>query len=72
MPAAAWRARGEGVPRFVERELRKFLSCGVMARGCARFRCDGIVLVFVVVFVGVDTSTATSTIHDKQGGCRWR
>ena len=32
---------GEGLPAFVERELREFLSCGVMARGFARFRCDG-------------------------------
>jgi len=34
------RGSGEGVPRFVERELREFLTCGVMARGFARFRCD--------------------------------
>jgi hypothetical protein len=33
------RGGGEGVPAFVERELREFLSCGVMARGFARFRC---------------------------------
>lgn len=35
------RGGGEGLPRFVERELREFLTCGVMARGFARFRCDG-------------------------------
>jgi hypothetical protein len=30
------RARdGEGLPAFVERELREFLSCGVLARGFA-------------------------------------
>lgn len=34
------RGAGEGLPAFVERELREFLSCGVMARGFARFRCD--------------------------------
>jgi four helix bundle protein len=33
------RGDGQGVPRFVERELREFLSCGVLARGFARFRC---------------------------------
>jgi transposase-like zinc-binding protein len=27
-------------PLFVERELREFLSCGVLARGFAPFRCD--------------------------------
>jgi hypothetical protein len=35
------RGSGEGLPAFVERELREFLSCGVLARGFARFRCDG-------------------------------
>jgi hypothetical protein len=35
------RVGGEGLPRFVERELREFLTCGVMARGFARFRCSG-------------------------------
>jgi hypothetical protein len=35
------RSAGEGLPAFVERELREFLSCGVLARGFARFRCDG-------------------------------
>ncbi|MCC6848742.1 MAG: transposase [Deltaproteobacteria bacterium] len=29
-----------GVPAFVERELRQFLTCGVWAKGFARFRCD--------------------------------
>ena len=33
------RGGGEGVPAFVERELREFLTCGVMASGFARFRC---------------------------------
>jgi len=28
-----------GVPRFVERELRRFLTCGMLAHGFARFRC---------------------------------
>ena len=37
---ARLRGGGEGLPRFVERELREFLTCGVMARGFARFRCD--------------------------------
>ena len=29
------RGGGDGVPAFVERELREFLTCGVMARGFA-------------------------------------
>jgi hypothetical protein len=33
------RGGGEGLPRFVERELREFLACGDLTRGFARFRC---------------------------------
>jgi Putative transposase/Transposase zinc-binding domain len=36
---ARLRGTGEGLPRFVERELREFLTCGVLAEGFARFRC---------------------------------
>jgi hypothetical protein len=32
---------GEGLPQFVEREFREFLTCGCLAAGFARFRCDG-------------------------------
>ena len=31
---------GEGLPGFVEREFRDFLTCGCLAGGFARFRCD--------------------------------
>ena len=34
------RSDGDGLPHFVERELRDFLNCGRLARGFARFRCD--------------------------------
>lgn len=30
---------GEGLPGFVEREFREFLTCGCLAAGFARFRC---------------------------------
>ena len=36
---ARLRGGGEGLPRFVERELREFLGCGDLTRGFARFRC---------------------------------
>ena len=36
---ARLRGGGEGLPAFVEREFREYLSCGVLARGFARFRC---------------------------------
>lgn len=39
--AAARRADGTGLPAFVEREFREFLTCGVLAGGFARFRCGG-------------------------------
>lgn len=33
-------ADGSGLPHFVERELRRFVDCGVLAKGFARFACD--------------------------------
>jgi len=30
---------GTGCPKFVEREFRKYLSCGILANGFARLRC---------------------------------
>ena len=34
------RERSRGVPRFVERELRAYLGCGVLTHGFLRARCD--------------------------------
>jgi len=34
------REREHPVPRFVERELRAYLACGVLARGFLRLHCD--------------------------------
>jgi len=34
------RSRDRHVPRFVERELRSFLDCGILARGFLRVHCD--------------------------------
>src|SRR5437667_257604 len=31
---------GGGLPRFVEREFREFLTCGALGRGFARVRCE--------------------------------
>jgi hypothetical protein len=44
------RGSGDGLPRFVERELREFLTCGVLARGFARLRCDGCKAEMLVAF----------------------
>jgi len=38
---AAARGEGAGLPQFIEREFREFLTCGVLAHGFARVRCDG-------------------------------
>src|SRR5438034_1642698 len=37
---AADRTDGGGLPRFVEREFREFLTCGALGRGFARVRCE--------------------------------
>lgn len=36
---AALSSEGAGIPWFVRRELRSFLSCGILAHGFARVRC---------------------------------
>jgi len=33
-------AEGRGLPRFVERELRAYLRCGILAHGFVRVHCD--------------------------------
>ena len=38
---AGAQARERPVPRFVERELRAFLDCGILAHGFVRVHCDG-------------------------------
>ena len=43
-------ARGRIVPRFVERELRGFLRCGILAHGFVRVHCDDGGLDRVVAF----------------------
>ena len=32
---------GNGVPEFVEEEFHKFLTCGALAGGFARLKCEG-------------------------------
>jgi hypothetical protein len=38
-PHGSGSAHGRGLPAFVERELRAYLDCGILARGFARVRC---------------------------------
>ena len=37
---AARGTEGRGLPAFVEQEFRDYLTCGVLAHGFARVRCD--------------------------------
>ena len=30
---------GQGYPRFIERDFRRYLACGILSRGFARVRC---------------------------------
>ena len=39
-----------GLPQFVEREFREFLTCGVLEHGFARVRCDGCAYEHLVPF----------------------
>ena len=47
---ARQREHGRVVPRFVERELRAFLDCGILARGFLRIHCDACGLDRIVAF----------------------
>jgi Transposase zinc-binding domain len=40
LAAAAARTDGVGLPRFIERELRGFLRCGLLVHGFLRVRCE--------------------------------
>ncbi len=42
--------RERPVPRFVERELRAFLACGILAHGFVRVRCEACASERVVAF----------------------
>ena len=38
------------IPRFVERDLRKYLDCGILAHGFARARCGGCGHEFLIAY----------------------
>jgi hypothetical protein len=42
--------RERPVPRFVERELRRYLECGILAHGFLRVRCEACGLEQLVAF----------------------
>ena len=39
LATAAEAGDGVGVPAFVQKELRNYISCGILAHGFARFSC---------------------------------
>src|SRR5215468_3998586 len=41
LDAVAEAGDGAGLPQFVEREFREFLTCGVFEGGVVRFQCEG-------------------------------
>jgi len=41
---------GDGVPPYVERELRRYLECGILAHGFARARCGACGHDFLIAF----------------------
>jgi hypothetical protein len=51
LSAAADRADGAGLPEFITREFREFLTCGVLAYGFARVRCGRCALERLVPFL---------------------
>ncbi len=48
--AAADRGDGAGLPEFIAREVREFLTCGVLTHGFARVRCERCALERLVPF----------------------
>ncbi len=47
---AAAAGEGAGLPQFVEREFREFLTCGAFEGGVARFQCEGCACEHLVPF----------------------
>ena len=49
--AAVEAGDGVGLPQFVEREVREFLTCGGFEGGVARFRCEDCALEHLVPLI---------------------
>jgi len=59
--------QGRGLPAFVERELRAYLDCGILARAFARVRCSSCGFERLVAFsckAHVCPSCATRRMED--------
>jgi hypothetical protein len=67
-----WEAR---VPPHAERELRRFLECGILAHGFARARCDACGHDFLIAFSckgrAVCPSCNTRRMAETAAHCGW-
>jgi len=43
-------AKGDSIPRYIERGFSRFIDCGILAKGFARVRCDDCGNDFLVAF----------------------
>ena len=74
---AGQRRRDRVVPRFVERELRKFLECGVLANGFLEFRlrmlCCGQdrIVAFSCKGRGICSSLGREEVHRARPRPEW-
>ncbi|MDO8475501.1 MAG: transposase zinc-binding domain-containing protein [Candidatus Rokubacteria bacterium] len=59
LEAVAEAGDGAGLPQFVEREFREFLTCGVFEHGVARFQCEGCAREHLVPFSWRSRRSAT-------------
>ena len=68
--AVAAAGDGAGLPQFVEREFREFLTCGVFEHGVARFRCEGCRREHLVPF-SCYPQRETMESSGRRTGCSW-
>jgi len=59
---------GGGLPRFVEREFREFLTCGALSRGFARARWDSGP---ACAGAGPSRRSRLRRVNDREASARW-
>ena len=68
--AAADRTDGAGLPEFITREFREFLTCGVLAHGFARVRCERCAFEHLLPF-SCYPQRETMKSSGRRTGCSW-
>jgi Transposase zinc-binding domain len=61
---------GTGLPQFVEREFRAFLTCDVFEHGVARFRCEACGREHLLPF-SCYPQQETMKSSGRRTGCSW-